>query len=138
MKEEVSGGNEKNQEKEIMKDILTHSNISNHIRELNSEAGARDNDTDKTDKDPQPRKKKSRESKKKEKDRREKKRSHSPDPDSSPSILKEGQLPATRKSANKGETTTTKRTPYDHKNKRKVIEASIVSSKIDKYMEITM
>ena len=32
----------------------------------------------------------------------------------------------------------TKRTPYDHKNKRKVIEASIVLSGVDKYMEFTM
>ena len=32
----------------------------------------------------------------------------------------------------------TKRTPYDHNNKRKVIEASIVLSGVDKYMEFTM
>ena len=32
----------------------------------------------------------------------------------------------------------TKQTPYDHKNKSKVIEASIVLSGVDKYMEFTM
>ena len=44
-----------------MKDNVTHSNINGHLRELNSRAGAKDNDTDKMEEDPFPRKKKSRE-----------------------------------------------------------------------------
>ena len=45
---------------------------------------------------------------------------------------------ATDKAANKYATANKKRTPYDHKNRRKVIEASIVLSGVDKYMEFTM
>ena len=44
----------------------------------------------------------------------------------------------TGKGANKAATTATKQTPYDHKNKSKVIESSIVLSGVDKYMEFTM
>ena len=58
----------KNQEKEGMKDNVTHSNINNHLRELNSGAGAKDNDTDNMEEDPLPRNNKSRESKKRKKD----------------------------------------------------------------------
>ena len=47
-----------------MKDSLTHSNINDHLRELNSGAGDKDDDTDKMEEDPLPRKKKSIESKK--------------------------------------------------------------------------
>ena len=47
LEEEVRGGNEKNQEKEGMRDNVSHSNINNHLRELNYGAGAKDNDTDK-------------------------------------------------------------------------------------------
>ena len=77
-----------------MKDNVTHSNINDHLRELNYDVGAKDNDTDKMEEDPPPRKKKLRESNNTEKDRKnkEKKRSHSPDPESSPSILKDGRL----------------------------------------------
>ena len=39
-----------------MKDNITHSNINNHLRELNSGAGAKDSDTNKTEEDPLPRK----------------------------------------------------------------------------------
>ena len=45
--EEVRGGNENNQDKGGMKDNVTHSNINNHLRELNYGAGAKDDDTDK-------------------------------------------------------------------------------------------
>ena len=44
----------------------------------------------------------------------------------------------TGKAANKAATTAKKRTPYDHKNKRKVVEASILLSGVDKYMEFTV
>ena len=45
--EEVRGENDKNQEKEGTRDNLTQSNINDHLRNLNSVAGARDNHTDK-------------------------------------------------------------------------------------------
>ena len=45
---------------------------------------------------------------------------------------------ATWKTANKAATTVTKRTSYYHKNRRRVIEASIMLSGVDKYMEFTM
>ena len=123
-----------------MKDNLSHSNINNHLRELNSGAGAKDNDNDKMEEDPLPRNNKSRESKKRENDKKnkEKERSQSLEPESSPSILKEGRFLATGKSANKAANTATKQTQYDHKNKIKVFKASIVLSGVDKYMEFTM
>ena len=123
--EEVRGVNEKNKDNEGMKDNVTHSNIKNHLRELNYGACAKVDDTDKMEEYPLPRKKKSRDSKKRKKYRKkkEKERSHSPDPESSPSILKECRFSKTGKAANKAATTATKPTPYDHKNKRKVIEA---------------
>ena len=62
--EEVRGGNDKNQEKKVMNDNVTNSNINNHLRELNLGAGAKDNDTDNMEEDPLPRNNKSRESKK--------------------------------------------------------------------------
>ena len=52
LEEEVRGGNEKNQEKEGMRDNVSHSNINNHPRELNFGAGAKDNATDNTEEDP--------------------------------------------------------------------------------------
>ena len=75
-----------------MKDNVTRVNINEHLRELNSFAGSKDDDTDKMEQYPLLRKKKSRESKKRKKDsnNKEKERSHSPDPESSPSLLKEG------------------------------------------------
>ena len=78
--------------------------------------------------DPLPRKNKSIWSKKRGKysKNKEKEKSHNPDPESSPSILKEGRFSATGKAANKALTTATKRTPYYHKNKSKMIEASLV------------
>ena len=90
--------------------------------------------------DPLPRKKKSIENKKMEKDRKNKEKEiiQYPDPESSPSIIKEGQFSATGKAANKAVTTATKWTPYDNKNKRKLIKASIVLRAVDKYMEFTM
>ena len=93
-----------------MKDNVTHSNINEHMRELNSGAGARDDDTDKMEKYPLPRKKKSRESKNRKEDKKNKEmeRSHSPDPESYNSILKEGRFLATRKAANKAATTSNK------------------------------
>ena len=45
---------------------------------------------------------------------------------------------ATGKAANKSVPTATKRTPYAHNNKRKVIKASIVLIGVDIYMEFTM
>ena len=45
---------------------------------------------------------------------------------------------ATGKAANKAATTATKRTLYDHKNKSKVIKASIMVIGVNKYMEFTM
>ena len=62
LEEEVRGGNEYNQEKEVIKDNLTHIKINDHLIELNYGAGAKDNDTDKMEEDPLPRKKKSRRS----------------------------------------------------------------------------
>ena len=56
-----------------MKDYLTHCNINNHLRELNSGAGAKDNDTDKMEEYPLPWKNKSRDSKKTEKYNKKKK-----------------------------------------------------------------
>ena len=47
-----------------MKDNVRHSNINNHIIELDSGAGAKDDDTDKMEEYPLPRNNKSRESKK--------------------------------------------------------------------------
>ena len=44
--QEVKGGNQKNQEKVGMKNNVTCSNINEHLRELNSDAGAKYNDTD--------------------------------------------------------------------------------------------
>ena len=70
--EELRGVNEKNKEKEGMKDNVTHSNINDHLRELNSGADAKDDDTDNIEEDPLPRKNKSRDSKKREKDRKNK------------------------------------------------------------------
>ena len=107
--------------------------------ELNSGAGAKEDDTDRMEEDPLPQKNKSRESKKREKgsNTKEKERSNSPDSESSPSIIKEGRFSATGKEANKAVTTDTKRTTYYHKNNRKVIGASIVLSRFDKYMELT-
>ena len=83
--------------------------------------------------DPPPQKKISRDSKKRKKYRKnkEKDRIHYVDPYSYPSIFKEGQFSAPSKAANKNSTTATKQTPYDHKNKRKVTEASIVLSGVD-------
>ena len=74
MEEEVRGGKEKKQEKKGMKDYLTHCNINNHLRELNSGAGAKDNDTDKMEEDTLLRKNKSRENTKRKKERKKKKR----------------------------------------------------------------
>ena len=93
-----------------MKDNVTHSNINNHLRELNYGAGAKDDDTDKIKKNPSPRKNESIDSKKREKDRKnkDKERSHSLDLESSPSILKKGIFLATVKSANKAAPTATK------------------------------
>ena len=73
-----------------MKDNVTHSYINNHMRELNSGAGAKVDDTYKMEEDPPTRKNKSRESKKRKKDRKnkEKERSHCPDPESSPQSLR--------------------------------------------------
>ena len=68
--EEVRGLKEKKYYKEGMKDNLTHSNINDHMRELNSGAGAKDDDTNKMEEDPLPQNKKSRESKRRKKDRR--------------------------------------------------------------------
>ena len=45
---------------------------------------------------------------------------------------------ATGKAADKDATTATKRTPYDHKDKGKVTKASIVLSRVDKYLGFTM
>ena len=75
-----------------MKYNVTHSNINDHLRELNSGAGAKDDDTDNMEEYPPPWKKKSRYSKKSGKDRKnkEKKESNSPEPEYSPSILKKG------------------------------------------------
>ena len=69
-----------------MKDNVTYSNINDHLRELNSGAGANDNDTDKTEEYLPPRKKKSRDSKKRKKDtkNKEKEISHPLDPESPP------------------------------------------------------
>ena len=108
--EEVRGGNENNQEKEGMKDNVTHRKINDHLRELNPRAGNKDDDTDKMEEDPLPRKKKSIENKKMEKDRKNKEKEiiQYPDPESSPSIIKEGQFSATGKAANKAVTTATK------------------------------
>ena len=72
MEEEVRGGDEKNQRKEGIKDNVTHSNMNDHLRELNSGAGAKDYNTNKMEEDPLPRKKKSREIKKREKDSKNK------------------------------------------------------------------
>ena len=72
--EEVREGNDDNQQKEGMKDNVSHSNINNHPRELNSGAGAKEDDMGKMEEDPLPRKKKSRESNKRERDRKNKKR----------------------------------------------------------------
>ena len=72
LEEEVRGGDEKNQRKEGIKDNVTHSNMNDHLRELNSEAGAKDYNTDQMEEDPLPRKKKSREIKKREKDSKNK------------------------------------------------------------------
>ena len=47
-----------------MKDNVTHTNINDHLRELNSGADAKDSDTDKMEEDTPPRKKKSIEIKK--------------------------------------------------------------------------
>ena len=69
---------------------------------------------------------------------KEKDRSNSPEPEYSPSILKEGLFSTMEKAANKSATTATKLTPYDHKNERKVIEASIMLSGVYKYMEFIM
>ena len=55
-----------------MKDNLDHSNINEHLREMNSGAGTKDNDTDKMEEYPLPRKNKSRESKNREKDMKNK------------------------------------------------------------------
>ena len=55
-----------------MQDTLTHSNINDHLRELNSGAGATDDDTDNIEEDPLLRKKKSRESKKRKRYRKNK------------------------------------------------------------------
>ena len=55
-----------------MKDNVSHSNINNHLRELNSVAGAKDDDTDKMEEDSLPGKKKSRDSKKRKKYRKNK------------------------------------------------------------------
>ena len=88
--EEVKGGGENNQEKGGIKDNVTHSNINDHLRELNVGAGAKDVDTDNMEEYTTPRKNKSREIKRSNIDRKnkEKDKSHSPEPDSSPSILK--------------------------------------------------
>ena len=88
--EELNAGVKKNQQKVGMNNNVTHSNINNHIRELNYGAGAKDNDTDKMEEYPPPKKKKSRESKKRKKDRKKKykERSHSPEPESSPQSLR--------------------------------------------------
>ena len=63
-----------------MRDNVSHGNINNHTRELNSGAGAKDDNTDKMEEDPLPQKKKSRDIKKRKKDgnKKEKERSHSP------------------------------------------------------------
>ena len=53
-----------------MKDNVTHSNINDHLRVLNSVSGTKDDDTNKMEEDTLPRKKKSIESKKREKDRK--------------------------------------------------------------------
>ena len=113
------GGMRRIKKKGGMKDDITHSNVNDHLRELNSGASANDDDTDKMEKYPPPHKKKSRKSKKRGNDRKKKERyrSHSTDPESSPSILKEGQLLATSKAANTSAPTATKRTTYDHKKK---------------------
>ena len=76
--EEVREENEKNQEKEGTRDNLTHSNINDHMRELNSGAGAKDDDTGKMEEDPLPRKKKSRDINKRKigRNEKEKKRIH--------------------------------------------------------------
>ena len=107
---------------------------------MNYGASAKYNDTDKMGEDAPHWKKTSIESKDRENDKKNKEKgiSHSPDPESSPSILKEGQLFATGNTSNKAAPTATKRTPYDQKNKRKVIKASILLSRFDKYMEFTM
>ena len=72
MEEELRRGTEKNQENGGIKDNVTNSNIKKYLRELNSGAGAKDDDTDNMEEDPLPRKKKSRESKKRRKDRKKK------------------------------------------------------------------
>ena len=43
-----------------MKDYVTNGSINDHMRELNSGVGAKNDDTDKMEEDPPPRKKKSR------------------------------------------------------------------------------
>ena len=88
--QEVRGGNEKNQEKGGIKDIVTHSSINEHRRYLISGAGAKDDDTDKTKEYTPPCKKRSRESKKRKKYRKnkEKDRSHPFDPYSPPQSLR--------------------------------------------------
>ena len=123
-----------------MKDYVTNGSINDHTRELNSVAGAKDDDTDKMEEYPPPQKNKSIESKKRKnyRKKKEKERSHSLDPESSPSILKEGRFMETGKSSNKAAPTATKQTSYDHKNKRKVIKESIVLSGVDKYMQFTI
>ena len=64
LEEEVRWRNENNKEKEGIKDNVSHTKINNQMRELNSGAGAKDNDTDNMEEDPLPRNNKSRESKK--------------------------------------------------------------------------
>ena len=90
--EKARGENKKSQEKEGLKDNVTHININDHLKALNSGAGSKDDDTDNMEEDHLPQKKKLREINKRENNReyKEKERSHSPDPASSPSILKEG------------------------------------------------
>ena len=63
--EEVSRVNDKNEDKEGMKDNVTPSNINNHLRELNYGVGATGDNIDKMEEYSLPQKKKSRKSKKK-------------------------------------------------------------------------
>ena len=55
-----------------MKYNVTHININDHLRELNSGTGNKEDDTDNIEEDPLLRKKKSRESKRREKNRKNK------------------------------------------------------------------
>ena len=141
LEEEVRGGNENNQETGGMKDNGTHSNINNHMKELNSGAGTKDNDTDKTEEDPPPRKKKSRERIRRgkriggiKKNREVLPRTQSPPPQSLRKVdyrqRENNQTKLHPLLQNKLHTIT--------RIKRKVIKTSIVLSGVDKYMEFTV